>query len=109
MPLHPHSLYNCCGCDFTITSPKGYVPPFQHSRANKKPALADKHLITKERLKLVMAGACDPNTNISLTGKDTYSRLLDADSVLQPVAISPHGKWGAIFQNHCLSRMGGDH
>ena len=34
-----------------------------------KPAQADKHLIMKERLKLTRAGACDPNTNNSLTGE----------------------------------------
>ena len=55
----PPITYTGYSYNFTMTSPKGHVPPSQRSRAPKKPALADKHLIVKERLKLLQAGACE--------------------------------------------------
>ena len=64
----PPIPYAACGYDFTMTSPKGHVPPSQRSRAERKLALADKHLIVKERLTLMRTGACDPTTNTLLDG-----------------------------------------
>ena len=80
-----------------MTSPKGHVPPSQRSCAPKKPALADNHLIVKERLKLMRAGACDKTTNTSLMGDGIYGRLNDDGYILWPVGISSHGKWGPSF------------
>ena len=43
----PPIPYTCCGYDFTMTPPKGHVPPSQRSCAPKKMALADNHLIVE--------------------------------------------------------------
>ena len=75
-----------------MTSPKGYVSPSQCSRAPRKSVLADKHLIVKEILKLMRAGACDKTTNTSLTGDGVYDCLNEDEFILWPVGISPHGK-----------------
>jgi len=47
------------------------------SLCSKNPALANKHLIVKERPKLIRAGACDRTTNTSLMGDSIYVRLND--------------------------------
>ena len=101
----PPIPYMCCRYDFTMTSPKGHVPPSQRSSANKKTALADKHLIVKER-QLMLAGACDTTTNTSLDGDDIYNRLNYDGFIVWPVGISPHGRWGAIFHNNIIGKEG---
>ena len=92
-----------------MTSPKGHVPPSQRSRANKKPALADKHLIVKERLKFMRVGACDPTTNTLFDGEGMYNQLNDDGFIVWPVGISPHGRWGAIFHIHPTGKRWGDY
>ena len=101
----PPIPYTCVGLDFTITSPKGHVPPSKRSRAPKKPAPAAKHLISKERPKLMRNGKSDPYNFNSLTGEEIIERLLIGMCILLPVAISPYGRWGPMFHNFLFGRM----
>ena len=47
-----------------------------------KPALVDKHLIAKERLKIMRTGACDKTTNTLLDGEGIHNRLNDDDFIV---------------------------
>lgn len=107
----PPNPFTRIGFDFTITPPKGHVPPSRLSAAsrNKKPAPAAKHLIDKERKKLMRDGKSDPHNNSSLSGEEIIQYLLDAFEVLIPVAISPHGRWGPMFHYFLFGTMAEEH
>ena len=91
----PHSR---CGIDITITPPKGHRPPSRRSANPHKSAPAAKHLIDKERLKLMRDGMCDTTNNNTLTGEQIIGELLDTGQVLLPWTISPHGRFGPMFR-----------
>ena len=78
-----------------MTSPKGHVPPSQRSHANKKIALANKHLIVKETLKCMYAGACDPTTNTSLDGEGIITISMMMSSLT--------GQWGLVLMGDGVS------
>ena len=98
-PELPNSPFQRFGMDITITPPIGHVPPSRLDAANKSktPAPAAKHLIEKERKKLMRNGMSDPTNHNSLTGEEIIQCLLKTWEILLPVAISPLGKWGPMF------------
>ena len=81
------------------------------SLCSKNPALANKHLIVKERPKLIRAGACDRTTNTSLMGDSIYVRLNDdciffgqwesalMESGAPSFTTTSHGKEEAMTKN----------
>ena len=85
------------GFDVTITPPKGHLTPSQLAASSTQPApAAQKHLIDKEKKKLLRGGATDANDNY-LKGNVIMGQLLDQNMVLIPLAISPYGRWGPMF------------
>ena len=56
------------------------------------------HLREKEKKKLAKEKYTDSETNFIITGEEIIQTLLDADKVLIPIAISPYGRWGHMFQ-----------
>ena len=96
--LAPSTL-SMCGIDYVITPPVGHRPPSQSNAATSNlPAPADKHLIDKERKKLMRDGACDQYTHTSWTGDEIIGEMLKARIGLLPYAISPHGRPGPMAQ-----------
>ena len=55
-------------------------------------ALADKHMIVKERLKHMRTGTCVPTTCISFFGEGIYGSLNTGGFIIWPVANSLSGK-----------------
>ena len=57
----------------TCTPPQGYLPPSQRTSVastSNVSAPAEKHLVEKERMKLMWDGASDPHNDSSLTGEE---------------------------------------
>ena len=100
-PDTPTIPYTRIGFDFVITPPASSLPPSQSDAASpsNKPAIAVKHLLDKERKKLLRDGACDSRNQNSLTGDEIIGELLRTDQVLIPAAISPLCAWGPMFDH----------
>ena len=87
----PPSPFKEFGFDFTITPPNGHLPLSRlRAASSNQPALALKHLVDKERRKLMRDGSGNPYNNNTLAGKEIMAALLWAGTALFPVAISPY-------------------
>jgi hypothetical protein len=106
----PPSPFKEFGFDFTITPPKGHLPPSRLGAASSnQPASAVKHLVDKERKKLMRDGSGDPYNNNILTGEEITAALLRAGTALLPVAISPYGRMGPMFLRFLFGTWAGPH
>ena len=86
------SSFTMFGYDITITPPQGHRPPSRSSAASsKQSAPAAKHLIEKERKKLMRDGKSDPHNNTSMSGEEIIGAMLEKRIGLLPFAINPHG------------------
>jgi hypothetical protein len=102
--------YTHIGIDFVITPPLGHTPPSRSGAAsNNQSATAAKHLIEKERGKLMRAGKSDTYNHITLTGDQIIHNLLSNDKALIPAAISPLGRWGHMFHFFLFGRRRNPH
>ena len=86
------------GIDVTITSPQGYAPPSDQC-ANIHPAeSADfTHLLKKERAKLCRERVAGTTATPPASGDEILRVLYESNRVLVPMAISPNGYWGPMF------------
>ena len=104
--LIPPNPYTCIGFDFTITPPKGHVPPSRSNAASSnKLAPAVRHLTDEERHKLMRDGKGGPYNQSSLTGEEIVQRLYENNEVLIPLAISPYGQWDPSFITSSLAHF----
>ena len=91
--------FDCVGGDVTITPP---VSPSPVSGPIAKvietvTAAAEEHLQTRERKKFNRTGDVDPATGLRISGDKVMGGILAANTVMFPVAIDPHGRWGPIY------------
>jgi hypothetical protein len=106
----PSSPFKEFGFDLTITPPKGHLPPSRLGAASSnQPASAVKHLVDKERRKLMRDGSGDPYNNNTLTGEEIMAALLRAGTALLPVAIGPYGRMGPMFLHFLFGTWAGPH
>ncbi|KAL7525545.1 hypothetical protein ACHAXR_001054, partial [Thalassiosira sp. AJA248-18] len=105
----PPCPFTQIGVDVTITSPKGHVPPSRSGAAsNNLSAKAAKHLVDKERGKLMRDGKLDTISNCYLTGEQIIEILYRTNRVLIPMAVSPYGRWGPMFHHFLFGSMPGN-
>jgi len=57
---------------------------------------AVEHLQTYERLKLMRGGTIDAATDVKISGDILIGELLHSKTILIPMPIDPHGKWGPM-------------
>ena len=60
-------------------------------------AVAVKHLQTYKRLQLMRQGTIDTATEDKIAGDTLIRELLCCNTILIPMPIDPHGKWGPMF------------
>ena len=105
-PMHSPDAPSTCpfdtvGWDVTIVPP---VPPSPVSGPlvdviESVTAAAEQHLQSRERMKLNRSGDKDPATGRAIPGDEVMGGILDANAVLIPMAIDPHGNWGPMMEN----------
>jgi len=90
--------YNAMGGDVTCIKPS--EPSALLDPANAKEivtAAAVKHLQVYERQKLMRQGTSDAATENRVSGDTLIGELLLRKTILIPMPIDPHGKWGPMF------------
>ena len=102
----PPCPFTQIGFDVTITPPKGHTPPSRTSAtSNNTSAVAAKHLLAKERGKLMREGKMDPYNNCFLSGEQIIEDLYNTNRVLIPLAVSPYGRWGPLFHSFLFDKL----
>jgi len=87
------------GVDVVISKPKGYRPPSRQVASNRPSAVAaTEHLRQKEKEKLARLGMGTKGSSTFITGEQIIGNLLDNDKVLIPMAISPYGRMGHMWE-----------
>lgn len=95
--------FSTVGADITIThSLSPFFIALTTDVQRKLTAAADKHLQKGEKEKYKRRKH-DINTNTpyarTIQGETVIQELLDANTILLPFVIDPHGRWGPIMQN----------
>ena len=99
----PPCPYDVIGGDIIISSP---VPPSPiHDPASAKlvtTAAAERHLQKYERRKFMREPELDTRTGLPVHGDIILGEILQANAIMMPWAIDPHGAFGPILKNFLL-------
>lgn len=83
------------GFDVTIVSSK---PAYSTRTRAARIKEIDLRLRKGEKSKFQRRGKTDKSTKVTLTGDQIIGRILDQNMALVPIAVSPHGRLGSLFQ-----------
>jgi hypothetical protein len=101
--IHNPCPYTTIGADNTIahSPPTASLFDLLDNVISSLTVTADKHLSKFERRKCMRCNKQDNEANI-IDGDIAIGELIEANMVLLPFVIDPHGRWGPILQ-HFLS------
>ena len=106
--LHEYSMldttascpYDSIVGDFTCISTVAAKSLIDHSNVKEQvTATANQHLSAYEKLKLMRTGTTNVATGSKIPGDALIGELIASNTILLPIPLDPHSRWGPIFEN----------